>query len=512
MDNTSAEKTAKRVAKNTASQAAQTIAIVASKLLLGIVIARLQGPEALGDFTRVMTFTLAFMFLNNFGLNVLMMRDIAQQRDRIHDYLDNALTICLGLGLLSVPVMGAVAILLGQSQVIVLAVCLTAVALMLETFGHLFAGAFSGYERMELGALAIIVQEAAFLVIGALVLFLQLPFLWLFVIYILSRFIGLIASIDIYRRIWKRMPRLGFDWPLIKILGRKTLPFAVNIALSPVFARVDILILDYFHGKVAVGIYEAASTLFYRLNVLARMVNLPIMPLIAREYPTEGKKVVGYLERAIKIQAVVALPITIAAWVVGGHIITGLYTDKFDATVIAFQIMASITFLRFLDHALGVTLTAIGLEARRSLATGALAVFNVVINLLVLPRFSYVGAAVTSVLTEIGYFVLLYWFVRTRLPNPLHLRDLVKPALASFVMGVPLWLMRGWPILVSLPIGLVVYGVATIALRVLSPGEMEFLLKISRMQRFVPPRLRRMLMGAHAAGGAPQSMGSEAAE
>lgn len=174
----------------------------------------------------------------------------------------------------------------------------------------------------------------------------------------------------------------------------------MNVALFPIYPRVDILILSYLKGNVAVGYYEVASVLFYRLNVLSRAVNLSIMPLMAREYPVIGRRVVAYVRRAVRYQALVALPVTIVCWALGGQIITLIYGAQFTPTVLAFQIMALVPFLRFVDHTLGTTLTVIDLHGRRALAMALMAVFNIGLNLLLIPRFSYLGAAVASVVTD----------------------------------------------------------------------------------------------------------------
>lgn len=493
MENASAEKTVRRVAKNTLAQVARFAAIAVSKFLIVVVIARWAGVEQVGEFTFVMTMTLAFGFINHLGLTLLLIREIAQQQERVHEYLGNALTLSLGLGTFYVFIMGGIAAWLGYSDQIVVAVYLVAVAMVMDTLINLFNSAFSGYERMELGAVAIIVQELAFLIIGAFVLYLNLPFLWLFVIFILSRLVGLIASVRIYWGVWGQSPRPRFDWITIKELLYKTRPFILNAALSPIFVRIDVLLLSYFQGNTAVGFYEVASTLFYRFNVLARMFNLAMLPLVARQYATLGRAVVRYVKSAVKYQAVLAMPITMLCWILGGKIIIFIYGPEFAPAVLAFQIMASITFLRFLDNTLGLTLTAIDLQWQRSLTLALMAIFNIAINLYVLPRYSYVGAAITSVLTEIGYFILLFGFLLTRLPNPIELNMLVKPVLAAVVMALPLLLLHNWSILILLPLGAIVYGGAILILRVFTPQEIELLLKAGRIQNRVPAGLQRWL-------------------
>ncbi len=487
----SAEKVTRRVAKNGLAQVVRLGATIISKLLIVVAIARWQGVEQVGDFTIVMTFTMTLGFLNNLGMTVLLVREIAKERHRVHEYTENALTIGVVSGILSVFVMGLVASGLGYSRELVIGVYLSAIAMVLDNLGNLYVAAFSGYERMEMGALAIVIQELAFLVVGAIVLILQLPFLWLFVIYILSRFISLVASIQIYWKLWGKPPRLGFEWPVLKLLGRKTLPFALTTALAPVFARFDVLMLASMRGNVEVGYYEVASTLFYRLNVLARFYNLAILPLIANQYPIIGDKVVGYVKQALKYQLMIGAPLTAIGLVLGGPLIVAVYGLEFQPAVFAFQIMAMAIFLRLVDNTLAVTLTAINMESQRSVATAVLAIFNIVINLYAIPRYGYVGAAVTSVITEIGFFVYVYLVVRTRLPNPFSLEMLIRPAAASLIMTLPLLVVNSWSVWVLLPLGVVIYALLVMPLRVVTPDELGFMMRAFKADRFLPPALRR---------------------
>jgi O-antigen/teichoic acid export membrane protein len=487
----SAERVTRRVAKNGLAQIVRLGATMISKLLIVVVIARWRGVGEVGDFTFVLTYTLALGFLSDLGLTVLLIREIAKARERVHDYVENALTIAFVFGTLSIFAMGLSASALGYKGEIVTAVYLAAIAQVLDDVGNLYVAAFSGYERMELGALGIVIQELSFLVVGAVVLYLRLPFLWLFVIYILSRFISLVVCAQIYWKLWGKAPRLGFDWPVLKLLGRKTMPFAVSTALSPIFARFDVLQLSYFKGNVEVGYYEIASTLFYRLNVLARFYNLAIMPLIANQYPIIGDKVVGYVKQALKYQTVIGAPLTAISLILGGPLIVAVYGGNFQASVLAFQIMSTAIYLRLVDNTLGVTLTAMNMEGPRTVAVAVLAAFNVVANLFAIPRYGYLGAAATSVITEVGYFVYLYVLVRTRLPNPFGL-DMLRPFLASLVMALPLLLLNRVSVWLLLPLGLVLYAVLALPLRVITLQEMEFLLRVGKINRTLPIGLRRL--------------------
>jgi O-antigen/teichoic acid export membrane protein len=489
----SSEKTTRRVAKNGIAQMVRIGVTLISKMLIVIVIARLKGVQEVGDFSFVMNYTLALGFLDDFGLTVLIMREIARDRDHFHEYTENSITLSIGMGFISIFMMTGLSYLLGYQRYIVTAVFLTSVALVLDTMGNLYVSAFSGYERMELGALAIVIQELAFLFIAAAVLYYDLNFLWIFVVFILSRFISLIASAQIYWKYWGKPPRLGFDWPLIKSMCRKTLPFAVTSALSPVYARIDTIILSYIKGNIELGYYEVASTLFYRLNVMARFYNLAIMPLIANQYPLIGKKVVEYVKQALKYQAMVGAPITILSLILGGPLILSVYGRDFGPTVLAFQIMSTAIFLRLVDNTLAVTLTALLMEGKRSLATAIFAAVNFILNIIAIPRYGFLGAAVTSVITEVGFFGLIYYYTRTRLPNPFTFGMIARPFLASFIMAIPLLLLHQYSVWLLLPLGIIIYTLLALPLGVITLKDISFILRVGKVENFVPKKFHRLL-------------------
>lgn len=501
--------TATRVAKNTAGQLAALGSTIVSKLLITIVVARIFGPEQVGDLAFVTTFTLLFNFMSSAGVPWALIRETATHRNEVDLYVSNGLGLVSISGLLTVPVMVAVVAILGYPGSIQLAVALTGLALMFEGLGQVLNGVLSGLERMELGALILIVQELAFLVMGGVVLFLHLPFGWLFGVYIPSRLAGLITGLLLYRKLFGHMvwPRLQgrFGRELLQL----SLPYALNVALGPVYLRVDVLMLSFFQGNVAAGYYEAATTIFNRLNVFARTLNNALLPLMAREFEADSTPagrvngILKYIHAAVKYQLVLGVPITVACVMLAERFIYLVYGPGFEASAVVFRVLTTIVCLQFIDNTLATALTAIGLQGRRTLAVGIAAIFNIAINLYAVPRYSFIGTAVTTVLTEGVFFGVLFATlsrrVRAEQRRAGHLLasgPFVKPVLAGLAMAAGLWGL-GW-----LPLGLValaggvVYVIALVVLRVFTPAEMHVLLRISQLYRLAPQKLQRDLAQA----------------
>ena len=473
-------RTVARVTKNAVVQVAALASTAVSKLLITIVIGRLLGAERVGEFAFVMTFTLMFTFLSTVGIPWTLIREVATHLDQAHRYAENGLTIVTATGLATVPLMIAAAALLGRPAATCVAVGIAGLALVFDGLAQVVCSIFNGFERMEIAAVVVIVQELTFLIIGTLVLLLHLPFLWLFVVYVPSRLAGFLASLPLYRRLLDRPLRLGWDrafaWDLLRI----TVPYAANMALGPIYLRVDVVMLTFFQGNVAAGLYEAATSIFYRFNVFARTINNALMPLMAREFESQAERISTYINAATKYQAVVGMPVSVACVMLAGPLMNLLYGPGFERSASVFRLLATIITLRFIDNTLATALTASNLQSGRSMAVASAAVFNVGINLFVLPTYSSIGAAITTIFTEVCFFGLLYLYLARRVPHPLDFRLLLKPAFAGTVMPRVLWLLRGLPLLPLLLLGSAGYLIALCAVGTFSRQEVQVVLQVSR--------------------------------
>jgi O-antigen/teichoic acid export membrane protein len=485
---------ATRVAKNTIAQVVAMTSTVVSKLLITILIARLFGPEQVGQFAFLMTFSMVFTFLSSAGVPLALFREVAVHRDQVDRYVGNGLALVGISGLITIPVMYGVATLMGQPSDIQLAVILAGVALGFDSMAQVLYGAFAGFEQMELGSLIIIAQEVTFLLVGIAILWLGLPFLWLFAVYIPSRLMGLIVGLVTYRRVFDRWVRFQFKWPFVSKLLRTSLPFAANMALGPVYVQIDIIMLSWYRSEVAIGLYSAATSIFYRFNVFARMINNALMPLMAREFEHDPDRARKYLSAAIKYQ--VAFGISLSVWCFGlaNWLIDFLYGPKFEASAIIFRLVSTAIILRFLNNILATTLTALGLQPSRTRAVALAALFNITLNLYVLPRYGIWGAMVTSVLTEVVFFVALYHGLAQTITHPLASVCWPRLLAAGLTMATTFWLAQNLPVPIVLALSGTAYLVALLVLRVFSPAETYFVLRTCQIYRIMPVRLKRRIL------------------
>ena len=104
--------------------------------------------------------------------------------------------------------------------------------------------------------------------------------------------------------------------------------------------------------------------------------------------------------------------------------------------------------------------------------------FNVVGNLVVIPRFGMEGSAVVTVLSEVVLMAPFMAGVRAHVGALPVSFGLARGVAASLAMVVGLWAIRGAPGPLFVIAGVVVYGLALVLLRVLDNEDRRILRRL----------------------------------
>jgi len=434
--------TGRKVARNTGAQVVCFGARVVAGLLAVILVARQGGPHELGVFQFGLTLSQMFGFAIGLGLPNLLTREVARDPARSRDWVGLGVFVALSAGTIVTALLTVGMRFSGRPHEMVVSVSLAAAALCFDTAGRLEFAAFEGWERMWLEAGATCLQEAGFVAGTIAMLATGHGAAGVMVAYLLSRVLGavtgwVIASWYLHGPVAPRPP-LEF---LRKTL-RRTVPFALDDALSLTYIRIDAVLLGFIKGADAVGLYQAATNLVLYLNVLARMLNTALYPRMSKAWP-DPARLGRWRDLSLRTLGLISLPAMVGSFLLAHQIFRLIYTSKFDAAVVTYQVLALVIAIRMLGHTLGTSITAANRQTARTIVVGAAAFTNIALNLYFIPRWSYLGAAITTAITESGVFVA-YVVLARRFINPSKLVEAVAlPGLACVPMAAVLLALRG---------------------------------------------------------------------
>jgi O-antigen/teichoic acid export membrane protein len=105
-------------------------------------------------------------------------------------------------------------------------------------------------------------------------------------------------------------------------------------------------------------------------------------------------------QKAFDILLLMALPMLVAVLVLAPFIVGVMAGPEFGESIGVLRILVFATFIAYFNHLTGFTIVALKKQRPYFLVTVVALVFNVLANLILIPRFSYKGAAEVTILTE----------------------------------------------------------------------------------------------------------------
>ncbi len=263
------------------------------------------------------------------------------------------------------------------------------------------------------------------------------------------------------RRMGHSLP-LELHWPQVRPLFARSFPLVLNILLGLLIFNSDLLVLYAFRDSTTVGWYSASYQLISFLINISGVYALSLMPVLTRARTSPPEHRALYLD-SLAQSVCIGLPIAVGGGLLAPGLITLVFGPDYGPSALPLSILiASIPFLVAKDIAM-VAMVAGGHEKAVLRFTGFAVVFNLAANLLVIPRFGMVGAASTTLATEILRALLGMLYVRReQLPLPPFSR-LWRTLAASAAMALALLMLPELHVLVTVTLGALVYAVVLVA-------------------------------------------------
>lgn len=402
------------VARNTVIQLGGRVLTLAIALASIMVLTRYLGVEGVGHYLLVISF-LALLNFSDMGLLLITVRELSGGEEDQDVLIGNVLVMRVVTALGSMLLTVVVAMALNYPPDVT-------AAIMLGSFSYLFIAVGSGSLgavfianlRMEFQVLANIVQYTTFIVLVGLVVIFELGLVPLIIAYNLSMLASCITINITARRFVS--PRFTMDAELWRRIVVAALPAGINTIAWVLYSRIDMVLLSQMEGAEAVGLYGLA----YRFVDLAWPLGFffvgSVYPLLSRHFKSgESEEFRWLLQRAADVLALLALgPITIMV-VFAEPILRIVASEEFVPATTTLQILAVAIFPLWMGMLSSYTVLALE-KQWWLLVIGLVALaVNVSANLILIPIYSYEGAAAVTLLTEVTALVMLLATIRARL-------------------------------------------------------------------------------------------------
>ncbi|HXF68624.1 MAG TPA: flippase [Thermoflexus sp.] len=463
------------VLRNTLFGLGGRLTVKALAFAFSVWVVRRLGQDDFGHYATALAYVTAFAVLSDWGLAPYLVREIARDRNQGEALLTNTIALRFLLSLGTIGLILGVAWWNGQPLFLLWGIALASLTLILYAVHGPLEAALQGMRRLDLVSAAGVLQQLSFVGLGTGALLLG----WGFYGLIGASLVGLVAALAMTAGAARALGLLHLRRPTVSLwlpLLRAGLPFGlIGLAVNLSY-KIDTILLSLWWSAGIVGWYNAAYNLIFSIAILSNAANVALYPSMAALSDPEALAAVA--RRALGYLWMLSIPFAVGGWILGDQLIPALYGASFIPSIPAFRVLIGVVPFMFLSEYLGYVILVRNREwlVARSLIASTL--FNLVTNLILIPRYGLMAAAWITLFTEIllvGQYVVLL-----RLWRGMSMALFGKPALAAGMMGLILWTARGLPLPLSLILGVVAYGTALWALGVLGPAEWHLLQQVLR--------------------------------
>lgn len=403
--------TAQRIAKNMAVLSVARIASMLFGFFYVMYTARYLGPTNYGILSFALALTGIFGVIANFGLDPLTVREVARDKSLAKKYLANGIVLKLMFGGLTFLIVFSVVNLLGYPDVTRKVVYVITLSTIVAGVSNLFNDIYQAFERMEFMSIGQVLQSALSLAFAITAIKLGLSVVHFAMIYLIVNLIVLGYHVAVTT--WKFLkPKIKVDLRFWKNILREAWPFALSSIFVGIYFWVDSVMLSYMKGDEVVGIYNAAYRLVYTLLFIPRIYFTTIYPLLSRMHLESKEGLKFAYNRSLKYFTVLGIFIGVATVLFSREIILLIYGKAYEASIPALKILIWAVVFSFMAHSTLCTLNSINKQIIYTKATALGAILNFVLNIFAIQKWSYIGASITTVVTEaLGFFIMFVYLM-----------------------------------------------------------------------------------------------------
>ena len=420
-----------------------------------ILTARWLGPEGLGVVAFVNGVTGVVAFLATMGAHFLLTRQIARDPARAPSLYGAGLLSTTMLGAFAVGVVTLYVIWRDPRPEIVLCGVVGGFFLMGRALESIPVAVIQGVRRMPLQVPGVLAGRLSHLVALVALLMAGMGPVAAFV----SRVFGALVALVTHGRMVSY--RLGVR-PVVRPseavrLVKASTPFGLNMLFGAIYLQSDYLIVKETHGELEVGLYGAAAQLIVQLALLAQVLNKGLYPKLSA-MTDDRRAAADELTFVSRLLLVVSVPVAVGGMCVAGPLLDFLYGETFRGALWPLLLLLPMLPLRFLNTGYGTVLAAFDRQSIRARGVFYAAVFNVVANLALVPRFGAAGAAATTLATEIVLTLVLLRWALPEVPTYSAWGAVARTVVPAVPMAVAVLACGYLPVLLQVAVGVVVYA------------------------------------------------------
>ncbi len=376
-----------------------------------LLIARTLSLEEFGRFTVIFTVLGLMSIVTDLGIGRIALRGMLGQGEAgAGAFAGTYIALRCALGFLGYLLAMLVVIVAGYPREVVMAMAVAGTIVLLATPSAALDVVFQS--RMRMGAVGVaeaigitaqfaLTAAIAAAGIGSVLLF-TIPAV-LFEIVVLSR------KIPAARRLVPIRPRI--DFKVWRSLLREALPLSIGFGLATVYSRVDALMLSKIDGFGAVGVYGVSYRFIDVVHFVSTAVTVPLLTLLVRSWPDDLPEFRDVMRRGAMLLGLFGGLACVGLLGFASPLTDTLYGPDYEPGANTTRVLVIAEMFTFASALAMICLVAVSRNRGYAVVMLVGLILNVTLNFILIPSYSYQGAGVATLISNVLVAAVLSLFV-----------------------------------------------------------------------------------------------------
>lgn len=379
------------------------------RLALGFIvsawIARYLGPSDFGILAYVLAYLAFFQTISVLGMDGIIVRDIARDKDKAGEVLGTAFILRLTVGFICwiFAIIGMI-IFNGIHDEVVYITAITGGLLLFQSVDTVDLWFQSQSESRR----TVIAKLTAYLLSSSVKIILILneaPLIAFATIMLFETVVAAVALVIAYRKYPCYQSWVFLKQRAYKIIN-ESWPFILSGLSISIYMRIDQIMIKEFMGDSELGIYAAVLPFATLWSFIPMTLSISLAPFVAKTKQKGEREYWTCLYTIFRVFAIIAWFVAIPISLMSNHIVSILLGAKYEAGSVVLSIMAFVNIFINMGIAQSLWILNEGKSKVSLYKTMIGAVVCVAANLILIPKYGLIGASVSALLAQFTSCIL----------------------------------------------------------------------------------------------------------
>ncbi len=406
--------TSRKIAGNTVYQFIGKFVSMTFTVIATMIITRFYGRDGYGQFNLMQNFPTLFFIISDFGFNAIATKHLSEKWEDSEKYLNNILSLRILLSFLFIAISSIALIYLPYSQELRFGITLGLLTILTQSLYATTNIIFQVKLRYDLSVTGSILGSIVTLILVLLTSFFHTKLVWVNFSYIIGGFVTFFILVTFLRRLNVKI-NLSWDTRLWRQLLITSLPLGLMFIFSQINFKADSILISLlslpknlsFNSNDSVALYGLPYKVFEVSLVVPTFFMNSVYPVLVIHMIESKNKLKLTFLKSLRILFFAGIIIAILGYIFSPFVIKILGGNAFIPSIYVLRVLLGGVIIFYVTQPIAWLIVTLGKPIYLPAIYLISAIFNVVANLILIPKYSFYASAHITWISELLILIML---------------------------------------------------------------------------------------------------------